>query len=95
MLHNLFIKLSHCPAVWLCMYVYTCGAGFELLNEPAADLEYRHHDDLLQYYQQAYKIIRAYSPNCLVVVSMLWDDYYEKWNQDLLEPEYVNVVFDW
>lgn len=69
--------------------------GIELLNEPAADLERRYHKELLEYYQAGYHIVRKYSKKALVIFSVLWEDYYNAWSGDMLEPEYYNVAMDW
>lgn len=92
----MIVCISACVYIFMRVCVYAnAGTGIELLNEPAADLEHKHHNDLLDYYKQAYTIIRKYSPSCMVVVSILWDDYYGNWTNELLEPEYYNVVLDW
>ena len=66
-----------------------------MLNEPAIDLEKNHHDDLLSFYQEAYSIIREYSQEVLIVVNVLWEDYYDSWKKELLEPKFYNVAIDW
>lgn len=45
--------------------------GVELLNEPAYELEQNHHNELLEYYQAAYKIIRRYGDNIAVIFNVL------------------------
>ena len=95
----MYIILLICiPILYIYLYTFLLHIlplGFELLNEPAADLERRFHSDLLQYYKEAYAIIRKYNSKAMVVISVLWEDYYDMWSNEMREPEYYNVVFDW
>jgi len=69
--------------------------GIELLNEPGYSLEQDHHNDLLNYYQQAYTIIRKYSATANVIFNELYGNFYSSWNNQLTEPNYYNVLEDW
>jgi len=69
--------------------------GFELMNEPNHDLEAFNHTLLLEFYQDAYWIIRDYSKTALVIFNELYSEYYADWKGELAEPEYFNVVVDW
>lgn len=70
-------------------------AGIEIINEPAMSVEEEKHDELKEYYQKAYSIIRKYSDSVCVIYSILWSDYYGTWKDELKEPDYYNVVVDW
>ena len=70
-------------------------AGIEIINEPAMSVEKEKHDELKEYYQKAYSIIRKYSDSVVVIFSILWSDYYGTWKDELKEPDYYNVVVDW
>ena len=69
--------------------------GFELLNEPSLDIERDSHDILLNYYQNAYKIIRKKSRTAMVIFNELYADYYNIWDNELLEPSYYNIIIDY
>jgi len=68
--------------------------GIELMNEPGMNVEANQHDELVQYYRQGYSIVRQYSDSLYVVISELWDQYYDKWT-DFQEPQYINFIVDW
>jgi len=69
--------------------------GIELLNEPAWSLEQDNHNDLLNYYQQAYSVIRQYDNHTNVIFNELYSQFYSSWNGQLTEPNYYNVLEDW
>lgn len=68
--------------------------GIELMNEPDMNVEANQHDELLKYYRQGYSIVRQYSDSLYVVISELWDQYYDRWI-DFQEPQYMNFIVDW
>jgi hypothetical protein len=68
--------------------------GIELMNEPGMNVEANQHDELVQYYRQGYSIVRQYSDSLYVVISELWDQYYDRWT-DFQEPQYINFIVDW
>lgn len=43
---------------------------------------------------KGYAIVREYSDSLYVIISELWDSYYESWNT-FQEPEYYNFIVDW
>eukprot|EP01038_Epipyxis_sp_PR26KG_P012436 gene12436-16680_t len=69
--------------------------GIEMINEPSDYYSERNHTALVLFYQAAYKVVRKYSPNCLVVFNELYEKCYSYWKNVLKEPEYYNVVVDW
>jgi hypothetical protein len=64
------------------------------MNEPGMNVEANQHDELVQYYRQGYSIVRQYSDSLYVVISELWDQYYDRWT-DFQEPQYINFIVDW
>lgn len=95
-LHNKNIRLT-LAAIEAVMKRYGNNSAFygiELLNEPSLAVESR-HDKLLQFYEDAYEIIRRYSKTALVIINELHDINYHTWDTDLLEPYYYNVVMDY
>jgi len=69
--------------------------GFELLNEPSEAYSSKNSTVLLEYYSNAYKIIRKYSKSALIVFNELYSYDFQNWNNRLLEPYYYNVIIDW
>lgn len=68
--------------------------GVELLNEPGYHIEEKNHTELLRFYEDAYRRIRAHSETALVVFNELWSSFYDAWDHSLKEPEHFNVVID-
>lgn len=71
-----------------------CLIGIELLNEPSQFYSENFHDILLNYYEEAYKIIRNYSSTVMVIFNELYPSEYNWWNDELKEPHYYNVILD-
>lgn len=72
--------------------------GIELLNEPGdlvtAPTEDAMRPALLDYYQQAYAIVRAARPDVVLVFCVLyWFDFWA-WAAELREPAFFNVALD-
>jgi hypothetical protein len=64
--------------------------GFELLNEPGADIS---HDLLTSFYRDGYAAIREHSDTSHVVINSLYGPH--DWTASVLpEPEYRNAVLD-
>jgi aryl-phospho-beta-D-glucosidase BglC (GH1 family) len=72
----------------------TCLIGIELLNEPSQYYSGNFHETLLNYYKDAYEIIRKYSSTIMVIFNELYPLEYNWWNKELKEPNYYNVIFD-
>jgi len=68
--------------------------GIELLNEPSQFYSENNHTVLLQYYTDAYHIIRQHSATALVVFNELYAPLFSRWNDALSEPDFYNVVLD-
>lgn len=68
--------------------------GFELLNEPAFEYSQMNHSVLLRYYTDAYHLVRAHSPDSIIVFNELYDFFYSWWDSDLVEPAFYNVMID-
>jgi glucan 1,3-beta-glucosidase len=70
--------------------------AIELMNEPAYSLEEDSHEDLLSYYQQSYRQIRQVNSNVLVAFNVLYSQFYDIWDKELLaEDGYDGVIVDW
>ena len=52
------------------------------------------HSALLEYYKDAYALVRRYHPSALVIFNELYDELIPAWDYELREPEYYNVVLD-
>eukprot|EP01031_Cornospumella_fuschlensis_P028767 gene28767-34730_t len=68
--------------------------GIELMNEPSRYYSDERHADVVQFYAEAYKIIRKVDKRCLVVFNELYETNFMKYKHDLQEPEFYNVVMD-
>jgi glucan 1,3-beta-glucosidase len=68
--------------------------GIELLNEPSDFYSANDHELLASFYRDSYHIIRAHSPDCVVVFNELYPAYYSWWSHEMREPLYHNVVMD-
>jgi len=68
--------------------------GIELMNEPDMNVEENQHEELIKYYRHGYSIVRQYSDSLYVVISELWDQYFDRW-MDFQEPAYFNFIVDW
>ncbi|RYG66532.1 hypothetical protein EON64_09570, partial [archaeon] len=68
--------------------------GIELLNEPGRQYSDEHHAELVQFYAEAYKLIRKVNKRCLVVFNELYEVNFNKYKQDLQEPAFYNVAMD-
>ena len=42
----------------------------------------------------AYQRIRSKHSTAVVVFNELYEEFYESWRDEMIEPEYVNVVMD-
>jgi len=68
--------------------------GVELVNEPAEKYCTDNPEELLKFYQDAYILVRRYSPSVAVVFNELYEGCYALWRNKLREPEYYNVLID-
>lgn len=69
--------------------------GIEIINEPSEAEDIAHRKELVEYYSEAYRIIRGSSDSLLVVISELWSNQYDSWSLFFDERHYHNVVMDW
>ena len=91
---NIRLTLSAIEAVMKRYSNSSAFYGLELLNEPSLAVE-EHHKKLLQFYEDAYAIIRRYSDTAIVIINELHDINFHTWDNNMLEPEYYNVVMDY
>jgi aryl-phospho-beta-D-glucosidase BglC (GH1 family) len=69
--------------------------GFEVLNEPCFAYSQSNHSQLVEYYTNAYRIIRSYSPDSIVVFNELYDFFYPWWDWELREKDgFYNIILD-
>jgi hypothetical protein len=69
--------------------------GIELMNEPSEFLSEQNHTALLNFYIDAYSVVRKYNKNCYVVFNELYEKCYILWKKVLQEPDFYNVIVDW
>ena len=57
----------------------------------------RYFDELWDYYQQSYQIVRKYHPSCYVYINELYAEYYDLWVYLLhsASPRMTNVIIDY
>jgi glucan 1,3-beta-glucosidase len=95
LLENQQLTLMAIKAVMTDYSHYANFLGIELLNEPSLDLSLNYHSLLVNFYQEAYQIIRYYHESCLVIINELYDQNYPAWNNVMKEPLYYNVIMDY
>ena len=66
--------------------------GIELMNEPSNYYSENNHTVLATFYEQAYSIVRRYSPDAHVIFNELYQSCFHSWNKLLREPQFYNVI---
>jgi glucan 1,3-beta-glucosidase len=68
----------------------------ELLNEPSRELSSGNRSILIEYYAEAYRIIRKHNSEVNIVINELYDENFRKWQGYFTEAQgYYNFIMDY